>query len=166
MKYRRKNSISIKSFIEEFGEEFSEHVKEKLMELDSRTFLTRKEFENRLDIKHVEHLKYDCSNGLANSGTAKQMKEYSYGELEVVEGALYLSEKSFESKEFVEAPGIDDIYSALGSEEMIEDNGKQLKKLDENNIDYVVDTILSICPEVSQKYIDIVKGMVERSNNR
>jgi hypothetical protein len=166
MKYKRKNSISIKTFIEEFGEGFSEHVKEKLMELDSRSFLTRKEFENRLDIKHVEHLKYDSSNGLMDSDSTKSTKEYAYGEFEVVEGDLYLSEKCLESKEFIEAPGVGNMYNELDSHDMIEDNGRNLKKLNENNIDYVVDTILSICPEVSQKYLDIVKGMVERSNNR
>jgi hypothetical protein len=166
MKYKRKNSISIKTFIEEFGEGFSEHVKEKLMELDARSFLTRKEFENRLDIKHVEHLKYDSSNGLMDSDSTKSTKEYAYGQFEVVEGALYLSEKCLENKEVIEAPGVANMYNELDSHDMIEDNGRNLKRLNENNIDYVVDTILSICPEVSQKYIDIVKGMVERSNNR
>lgn len=153
-------------FISELGEDFSDHIKEKLMHLDARTFLTRKEFENRLDIKHVEHQKYD-GNGVSNENdSSKSKKEYVYGELEVVEGVLYLSEKCLENKDFVQAPGVSSIYESLVSDDVIVDNGKNLKKLDDKNIDYVVDSILDICPEVSQKYIDIVKGMVDRSNNR
>jgi hypothetical protein len=166
MKNRRKSSISIKMFISELGEDFSDHIKESLMHLDARTFLTRKEFENRLDIKHVEHLKYDCKANKNVNDATRTKKEYAYGEFEVVEGTLYLSEKCLENKDFIQAPGISKIYESLENENMIVDNGKNLKKLDDSNIDFVVDSILDVCPEVSQKYIDIVKGMVDRSNNR
>jgi hypothetical protein len=71
-----------------------------------------------------------------------------------------------ENKDFIQAPGISKIYESLENDSMIVDNGKNLKKLDDSNIDFVVDSILDVCPEVSQKYIDIVKGMVDRSNNR
>lgn len=153
-------------FISELGEDFSDHIKEKLMHLDARTFLTRKELENRLDVKHVEHLKYDCNTNKNANDSSKSKKEYTYGEFEVVEGTLYLTEKCLENKDFVQAPGVSNIYESLGEDDMIVDNGKHLKKLNDDNIDFVIDSILSVCPEVSQKYIDIVKGMVDRSNNR
>jgi hypothetical protein len=46
---------------------------------------------------------------------------------------------------------------------MVYDEEKKLKALNDDNIDYVVDSILKVCPQVSQKYISIVKGMISRS---
>ncbi len=35
-----------------------------------------------------------------------------------------------------------------------------LKKIDDTNIDYVIDTLLTACPEVSQRYLKIVREML------
>lgn len=154
---RKKRSISVKTFISELGENFSQHVKERLLDLDSRSFLSRKDNYARFDIKHVEHLKYTCTDSKGN--LSKNKKEYAYGELEVVEGTLYLSENCDETKEIVQAPGIKEIYDSLDSEGMIKED-RDLKKLDDSNIDAVIDGIIKICPDVSQKYRDIVKDMI------
>jgi hypothetical protein len=37
-----------------------------------------------------------------------------------------------------------------------------LRRLDGDNIDFVVDSILSSCLPVSQAYMDIIQGMVAR----
>ncbi len=51
----------MKGFISEFGEIFLKNEK-RLLELEIRTVLTRKEHRNKLDIKHVEHTKYPCED--------------------------------------------------------------------------------------------------------
>lgn len=163
--HSRKSSISIKMFITEFGEEFSDHVKKRLMDLETRCFLTRKEIYYRFDLKHVEHLQYDSNIDAENHSEASS-KEYAYGQFAVLEGNLYFSESCIENNEIMQSPMVSTIYNALDSEGIVFDEGTNLKKLNENNIDYVVDSILSSCPQVSQSYIDIVEGMVSRANNR
>lgn len=152
-------------FIKEFGEDFSEHVKEKLMELESRYFLTRKEIPYRFDLKHVEHLQYDCAFDEKNP-SAPSSKEYAYGQFAVLEGKFYFSKSCLENNEIMQAPSVSTIYNALDSEGIVFDEGRNLKILNDNNIDYVVESILSSCPEVSQSYLDIVKGMISRANDR
>lgn len=161
----RKSSVSIKMFITEFGEDFPEHVKERLMDLESRCFLTRKEIPYRFDLKHVEHLQYDCAFDAENP-SAHCSKEYAYGQFAVLDGIFYFSESCLENNEIMQAPIVSIIYNTLDSDGIVFDEGRNLKRLNENNIDYVVDSILSSCPQVSQSYMDIVKGMVSRANNR
>jgi hypothetical protein len=60
-KYNIRKTISMKKFISEFGDNFSEHMKKRLMEIEVRCVLTRKEAEYKFEIKHVEHTLYDCS---------------------------------------------------------------------------------------------------------
>lgn len=155
---RRKKRISIKMFIEEFGENFSEHIKTRLMELDVRTLLTRKDKYNVLDIKHVEHTKHDVV-----SGSQSYEKEYVYGEFVAFEGNLYFCNDCIENDEIVKSDIVDKIYDSLSENNMVYDEEKKLKALNDDNIDYVVDSILKVCPQVSQKYISIVKGMISRS---
>lgn len=165
MNYSKKSSVSIKMFIKEFGEGFSEHVKKRLMELESRCFLTRGGISYIFDLKHVEHLKYKCAIDEENP-SKNGSKEYAYGQLAVLDGKLYFSKECFENSEIMQSPIVSDIYNNLDSEDIVFDEGRNLKRLNENNIDYVIDTILSACPEVSQSYIDVVKEMVYRSNNK
>lgn len=162
---RRKSSISMQQFITELGENFSEHMKEKLMELDSRSFLTRKDVSHRVDLKHVEHIQYECVSNSEDKSAAKR-KEYSYAQFAVVDGVLYFSERCLESDSVKQSPIVEVIYDSLGSEGMISDNGVNLKKIGNDNIDYVVDNILTGCPQVSQTYLDIIRGMVSRSGNK
>jgi hypothetical protein len=153
--------MSINQFIEEFGENFSDHMKKKLMELESRSFLTRKENFNVFEIKHVEHIQYDCIDDPDND-INQSKKEYVYGQFVVIEGILYFSEECFETNEIIQSPQVSTIYNSLNSEGMILEEGKKLKRIDDSNIDFIIDSILASCPQVSQAYLDIIKGMVSR----
>lgn len=156
--YKMKKTISIKMFIEELGENFSEHMKKRLLELEVRCVLTRKE-ENILDLKHVEHTQHDCDPNLEDS---TGQREYVYGQFIVVDGVLYFSDKCMENNSVMQSPIVDTIFNSLSGEIMIFDEDSKSKKVDDSNIDYVVDSILSVCPQVSQSYLDIVKGMLSR----
>lgn len=160
--YTRKRSISMKQFILEFGVNFSEHMKKKLMELESRSFLIRKDVSNRFDLKHVEHIEYEHSTGV----DGVMLKEHVYGQFEVNEDVLYLSESCEESTKVIQAPIVSKIYNSLESDGAIFSDGRNLKRIGDNNIDYVVDSTLSVCPKVSQKYLDIINGMVARADNK
>lgn len=163
--HSRKSSVSIKTFIKEFGEDFSEHVKDRLMDLEDRCFLTRKEIVYRFDLKHVEHLKYEIVSDEAESATSCS-KEYAYGQFIVLDGVLCFSDKCLENNEIMQSPKVSSIYNALDNEKIIVNEESNLKRLDDDNIDFVVDSILSSCPEVSQSYLDILQGMISRSNNK
>lgn len=158
--YNIKKTISVKQFIAEFGENFTEHMKQRLLDLEVRTVLTRKDINNRVDIKHVEHTRYET---LADDSITKVEKEYSYGELAVIDGLLYFSNSCIVNNDLMQSPIVDKIYSHLQSEEILTDYDIAAKKVDDSNIDYVIDSILEACPEVSQRYMDIVKGMIDRS---
>lgn len=156
--YKIKKTISVKQFISQLGESFSEHMKNRLLELEVRCVLTRKEDFHRLDLKHVEHTQHSC-NGSSE-------KEYVYGQFIVIEEVLYFSEKCADGNEVMEAPIVSTIYNSLSSEGMISDEVSNYKKVDDSNIDYVIDSILTVCPEVSQSYIDIVKEMISHERKR
>ena len=146
----------MKQFISEFGENFSQHMKKRLLELEIRCVLTRKEDLYRLDLKHVEHTQHNCV-------TDSCEKEYVFGQFVMLEGMLYFSEKCIESDAVMQAPIVTEIYDSLNSDGMILDGEINVKKVDDTNIDYIIDTILSVCPQVSQKYLDIVKQMTSLS---
>lgn len=154
-KYNVKKTISMKQFISEFGEHFSNHMKQRLSELEVRCVLTRKDNYHRLDLKHVEHIKYNCRLTDPDNNRTLQ-KEYSYGQFVVNDGKLYFSEQCLEGPDVMQAPVVDDIYSRLGNEEIILDSGLNAKRVDDDNIDYVMDSILKACPEVSKEYISII----------
>ncbi|BAH06557.1 hypothetical protein [Clostridium kluyveri] len=154
--YKMKKTISMKMFIAEFGKNFSEHMKKRLMELDVRCVLTRKEYENVLDFKHVEHTMFDCT---LDSTLEPCQKEYAYGQLIVVEDILYFSEKCIENDKVMQSSIVNEIYNSLDSKDIIVFNDTNAKKIDDTNIDYVIDTMLTVYPEVSQKYKDIIKHM-------
>lgn len=156
--YKMKKTISVKMFIAELGESFSEHMKKRLLELEVRCVLTRRQ-ENILDLKHVEHTQYNCDlNSEDNSGTEE--KEYVYGQFIVIDDVLYFSDKCVENNSVMQSPIVNTIFNSLSGEVMVFDEDIKGKKIDDSNIDYVIDSILSVCPEVSQSYIDIVKGML------
>ena len=46
--YNMKKTIAMKGFISEFGEVLSEKMKKRLLELEIRTVLTRKEYRNKI----------------------------------------------------------------------------------------------------------------------
>lgn len=160
--YRIKKTISMKQFIAEFGENFSEKMKEKLLELEIRCVLTRKENKNILDIKHVEHTQYECN---VENALDSCKKEYSYGQLIVIDGLLYFSEKCAENNLIMQSSIVDTIYNSLNSEIIFVEPDTNAKKIDDSNIDYVIDTMLTVFPEVSQRYINIVKEMLSHERN-
>ncbi|AJA49881.1 hypothetical protein CPAST_c38430 [Clostridium pasteurianum DSM 525 = ATCC 6013] len=153
--YKLKKTISMKQFISEFGENFSDHIKKRLMELDLRCVLTRENDENILDLKHVEHTKFDCKC----NNSKNEKKEYAYGEFVVVDGILYFSEKCAENSAVMQSPIVNTVYTSLSNDNSILFQDTSLKKVDDNNIDYVIDTLLTVYPNVSQRYIDILKHM-------
>ncbi|WML37524.1 hypothetical protein [Clostridium sp. OS1-26] len=160
--YKMKKTISMKMFINEFGENFSKHMKKRLLELEVRCVLTRKEDSYRLDIKHVEHTQYAFDNDHNNSTS---QKEYVYGQLIVMDGALYYSERCIENDTVMQSPIVAVIYGNLDSEGMILDNDNRAKKVDDSNIDYVIDTMLTVFPDVSESYLNIIKEMISRERN-
>lgn len=84
----------------------------------------------------------------------------------VLDGKLYFSESCLENNKIMQSDIVNSIYNDLDCEGLAFDEGRNLKRLDDNNIDFVIDSILSSCPQVSQAYLDIVKGMVSRSDNK
>lgn len=163
--YKMKKTISMKRFISEFGENFSKHIKKKLLELEVRCVLTRNEDNYRLDLKHVEHTQYDCCCNSANNLNTCQ-KEYAYGQLVVMDETLYFSEICTESTTVMQSPIVSTIYNSLNSEGMLSDLDINSKKIDDNNIDYLIDTILTVCPDVSEEYLAITQGMISRAENK
>lgn len=153
----------MKQFIAEFGESFTEHMKDRLLDLEVRCVLTRNEEENIVDIKHVEHTKYKCGDD-SSIGEGKTEKEYSYGQFIILDENLLFSRQTAEGAGIMESPIVDTIYKALTNEEISLEDGSKGKKVDDSNIDFVIDSMLTVCPQVSQSYIDIVQGMIARSN--
>ncbi|MFD3156852.1 hypothetical protein ACFIJ5_08335 [Haloimpatiens sp. FM7330] len=154
--YRIKRTISIKRLISDYGKDFSEDIKKRLLDLEVRCVLTRVQNDNKFDLKHVEHTKYDCVSG---NGSSKCKKEHVYGKFIVNDEMLYFSDECTESNEVMKVPLVNEIYNSLNSEEIILDEDCRAKKVDDSNIDYIIDSILTVCPEVSQRYIDIVREM-------
>lgn len=158
--YKLKKTISVKQFIQEFGENFSQHMKDRFMELEVRCVLTRKDDPNILDLKHVEHTKYKC---IENEDSKQLEKEYAFAQFIVNDGILYFSEKCRETNDVMQNEIVNKIYNSLSVEGIIVHEDVNAKKIDESNIDFVIDSILSACPDVSQRYINIVKDMLSRS---
>jgi hypothetical protein len=153
--YNMKKTISMKRFIQEFGEGFSKHMKSRLLDLEIPCVLTRKEDSNRLDIKHVEHTQYDSECGFQDE-PATCRKEFCYGQFVVIDGELYYSENCLVNEKVMESPIVDTIFSSLDTQNIIFDENSTAKRIDDSNIDYIIDAILSVCPKVSQSYMDIM----------
>lgn len=158
--YNIKKTISLKHFISEFGENFSSHLKERLLDLEIRCVLVRHEETNILDLVHVEHIKYPC---VEKDSSATSSKEYNYATFIVQEGNLYLSECSADTSTIMESPTSRIIYDSLSFENSIRYNEFNAKVIDDKNIDFVIDKILSSCSDVSDTYKKIVGGMLSRS---
>lgn len=151
--YRMKKTVSMKQFINELGADFSKHVKQRLLELGGRCVLTRADESFILDLRHVEHTKYDCES---QDSTVALKKEYVFGQLIAHEGALYFSENCLENEEIMRVPMVSSIYNSLGSEELTLEGDIKGKKIDDDNIDYITDNILTVCPEVSPEHMAII----------
>jgi hypothetical protein len=161
--YNVKKTISIKQFISEFGENLSAHAKDRLLDLEVRSVLTRKTFINIVDIKHVEHTLFDFKS---EDGMTTTKKEYTFGQLIAKDGQLYFSESCMQGDEIIASPIVHEIYNKLSSDDIISEEDCCGKKINDDNIDYIIDSILSVCPEVSQRYLDIVSGMTSRADNK
>lgn len=161
--YRMKRTISVKMFISELGQNLSEYIKNRLMDLEVRCVLTRKEKTYILDIKHVQHIKYPCTTENSDKVTEK---EYVYGSFIVNDDDFYFC-KNFISTENATMPDkIINIYDSLEAEEVsieLEEEDLIGKKIDDTNIDFIIDGILEVCPQVSQKYLDIVNEMTSHA---
>jgi hypothetical protein len=157
-----KKTISVKQFIIEFGENFSKHMKLRLMELGTRCILTRtKENSYILDLKHIEHIKYDSQCQSLDDTEAGQM-EYAYGQFVMHEGVFHFAKNCAESVDAMQAPIVSDIYNSLQTDELIIDEAIHAKEIDDSNIDFVIDSILNVCPEVSQAHQDILSKYLKK----
>lgn len=158
--YRLKRTISVRQFILELGENFSDKIKENLLKLDSRCVLTRKDNQYMLDVKHIEHIQHDCAcDSDVVDDSSKTQKEYVYGQFVMVDGILYFSQNCFETNTIMQSPIVSTIYTSLDNNDSISLEDIDLKKVDDSNIEYIIDSILTVCPEVSQAHLDIVQQM-------
>lgn len=151
--YKMKKTLSVKQFISELGADFTVHMKNRIMNLWPRCVLTRDNDKNVLELKHVEHTKYDSAKG---KGKAK--KEFVYGQLLIDNGQLYFSKECNEDDKTMKAPMVDTIYDSLSNLGMYYyDEGDYLaKKVDDSNIDSVIDNIMRVCPPMSKKHLKII----------
>lgn len=156
--YKMKKTISVKRLISQLGDNFSEHIKNRLLDLEVRCVLTREEDFYSFDIRHVEHIQYPCHT--SEDELSIKQKEYSYGRLIVIDGLLYFSENTIENDEVMQSPIVSSIYNSMGSDGAIVDKGYNAKRIDDNNIDYIVDTMLTVFPQVSQSYLNIMSHIV------
>jgi hypothetical protein len=145
----------MKQFITEFGENFSKHMKQRLLELGARCVLIRNEESYCLDIKHIEHIKYNCDSNLQEELTTCK-KEYSYGQFIMNKGSIYFSETCSENTDTMQAPVVKMIYDTLDKENLLLDEGANAKKIDDENIDFMIDRILEVCPELSPEHLAIL----------
>ena len=152
--YKMKRTISMKQFIIEFGEGLSKHTKQRLLELGERCILNRRDESHILDLRHVEHIKYECScSSEGEESTCK--KEYAFGQFVVQEGLMYFSQSSVENDDIMQNSTIQGIYDALKTEE-IEIDEIKVKAIDDTNIDFIIDSILKVCPIVSAQHMAII----------
>jgi hypothetical protein len=153
--YRMKRTVSMKQFITELGGEFSKHIKQRLLELGGRCVLTRKDESYVLDLRHIEHTKYKCN---PQDSTDVDQKEYAFGQFIVYEGLLYFSECCLENDDIMQASVVSSIYNSLDGEEFVLEGDINIrgKLINDDNIDYVVDNILTVCPEISPEHLAII----------
>jgi len=151
--YRVKKTVSVKQFISELGGELSVHIKKRLLELGQRCVLTRREESYILDLRHIEHTKYDCSS---TEGTDASRKEYAFGQFIVYEGKLYFSKCCLENEDIMQSEIVDSIYDSLEGEELELEENIRGKLITDSNVDYIADKILTVCPEISPEHLAII----------
>lgn len=156
--YRIRKTLSIKRLISELGQDFSEHIKERLLDLEVRCVLTRKDSQYLFDIKHVEHTKYPCDED--------SNKEYTYGKFIVIDKDLYFSNNCIEDETVMRSSIVDKIYNDLDTEIVTLDENICSKKITDSNIDFIIDSILSVCPDVSTRYREIMKDVLTRAERK
>jgi hypothetical protein len=157
-RYNFTKTISIKKFISEFGASFSPLVKEKLLQLELRSVLTRLENINVFNIKHVEHTKHTRED---ESGTTE--KEYVFGQLVSIEGKLYFSKDFTEDEIFEKCPSIDAVYESLEGDELLLESGIKVKFIGDDNVESFINGLLTCIPDVSERYVKILKEMTSYS---
>lgn len=151
--YRVKKTVSVKQFITELGGELSGHIKKRLLELGERCVLTRREESYILDLRHIEHTKYDCGS---KEGTDANQKEYAFGQFIVHEDRLYFSKSCLENEDIMQSEIVNSIYDFLEGEELELEGNVRGKLVTDNNIDYIADKILTVCPEISPEHLAII----------
>ncbi len=151
--YRMKRTVSMKQFITELGGEFSKHIRQRLLELGERCVLTRRDESYVLDLKHIEHTKYKCS---PQDDSSAPQKEYAFGQFIVYEGQLYFSQSCLENDDIMQASIVSSIYNSLEGEELVLEGDIRGKQINDDNIDYIADNILTVCPEISPEHLAII----------
>lgn len=161
--YNMKKTLSMRQFITELGGTFSEHIIKRLLELGDRCVLTRKDNNYIFDLKHIEHTQFECA---CTTDDNISKKEYSYGQFIVADENLYFSEVCAETSSVMQSDVVSSVYNNLDSQGAIYNEDRNAKKIDDSNIDYIVNSILKVCPPVSQAHLDMVQGMISRQENK
>jgi len=151
--YKMKKTVSVKQFITELKGEFSGHIRQRLLELGERCVLTRRDESYILDLRHIEHTKYNCSPG---GGTAANQKEYAFGQFIAYENQLYFSKCCLENEDIMQSEIVSSIYDSLKGEELELEENVRGKLIDDDNIDYIADEIFTVCPEMSPEHLAII----------
>ncbi len=149
--YNMKKTLSIKQFISEFDKDLTMHMKKTIMSLWPRCVLTRDKERHILDLKHVEHTKYDCIKG-----KSRTKKEYVFGQFIIDNGNLYFSDKCVKDDTVMKIPMVDTIYESLSSEDMYYGDDVIAKKVDDSSIHGVINNIMRVCPPMSKRHLDII----------
>ncbi len=151
--YKMKKTLSIKQFNTEFSDCLTDHMKKRILDLWPRCVLTREKDKDILDLKHVEHTKHDCTKG-----KSKAKKEYAYGQFVINDGKLYFSNKCIEDETTMKTSMVDTIFDSLSNEDMYhgEENDLTAKRVDDSNIDDVIDNIMRACPPISKRHLEII----------
>lgn len=147
-------TISMKKFISEVGKDFTPLVKENLLKLELRCVLTRVDHINVLNIKHVEHSKHTSTD---TTGTSE--KEFIFGQLITIEGNLYFSNTCNENEKSEKCDCIDSVFDSIERTELLLDSGAKIKIIDDENVAQFIASMLGCIPDVSERYLKILKEM-------
>jgi hypothetical protein len=163
--------ITVKNAIKKLKPDVSEFVMKELEKLDSKCYLQRHESDYRFNIHQKENKKIN----LPTSGGDPCMRAYVYGNLMFTEDKIYLSNKCISNSEALEHDSYRSVYEnqynkfakqleAKDNEEDItkfkdenfikkEEDGMEGIKITDENVDEIVDSLLSNIPPFSPEYI-------------
>ena len=163
--------ITVKNAIKKLKPDVSEFVMKELEKLDSKCYLQRHESDYRFNIHQKENKKLN----LPTSGGEPCMRAYVYGNLMFKEENIYLSNKCISNSEALEHDSYRSVYEnqynkfakqleAKDNEEDItkfkdenfikkEEDGMEGIKITDENVDEIVDSLLSNIPPFSPEYI-------------
>lgn len=141
-------------FIEDEGYDVSDYQKESLSRLNGVTITSSADHDNRVNILHKEHPPYDTTKRDSKTGDIVPCKkEYAYGHIIAKNGKLHLSERVTTNRDVMEHNVVKNVYLSLTSEEICDDiDNRHAKLVTDENVDFIVNRILSVCPATKSGY--------------